>query len=531
MSKNNDNAKMNKKPIAGSKEQDAVAIEKNAPKGKRKKSFSAVMGRVAKYLTAAVVLLVLFWFGFTYEVREGSCAVVLRFGAVRAETEEAGLYMKLPWPFETVVTYDDRLITLESNKLETTTKDKRNIIIQSYVVWEIDDPVLYHNSVGAQGMAESYIQAQISSATNSTMGAYELSSLVSLETEKIKIDEIQQEIFTRVHDNCLANYGIRVVDVSILRLSLPQNNLTAVFEQMRADREKDIDIILANAEKEASKITTDADTEASKIIGDGVIEAAAIRAKTETEVARIYAAAQAANIELYQFLKNLDTIVSSVNSSTILVVKADEYPFNVLTEYSKYMEIEGNNTVINDLTYILTKLPEKERTVLITKISALLAYVSLGDEAKEVDALVYLLAQLEGEERNALTAAVYKLMSGDVAAALEARLLELNADKQAELESNVMALVNYRAVKHGITVPAGTGTADALRLVLSSLDAAEANALTVEVCGVVEPAADKVTDTLTLKLSTMTPDAQNQLNAAVRALVNEYAVKNNVTMP
>lgn len=344
--------------------------------------FSRVASRAAKYVTAAVVLLVLFWFGFTYEVREGSCAVVLRFGAVRTQTDEAGLYMKLPWPFETVVTYDDRLITMESNKLETTTKDKRNIIIQSYVVYEIADPVLYHNSVGAQGTADSYIKAQISSATNSTMGAYELSALVSLETEKIKIDEIQNEIFTRVRDNCLANYGINVVDVSILRLSLPSNNLEAVFEQMRADREKDIDKIIAEAEREANKITTDADTEASEIVGGGITDAALIRAQTETEVARIYAEAQAANIELYQFLKNLDTVVSSVNSSTILVVKANEYPFNILTEYSKYMEVEGNNTVINDLTYILTQLNEQDRDALIAAVSELLEeYAGTGGTA------------------------------------------------------------------------------------------------------------------------------------------------------
>lgn len=361
---------MSKKRINDKKEPIAAgAVQASVEK---KAGAAGVMSRVAKYLTAAIVLLVLFWFGFTYEVREGSCAVVLRFGAVRAETEEAGLYMKLPWPFETVVTYDDRLITLESNRLETTTKDKRNIILQSFAVWEIDDPVLYHNSVGAAGVAEEYIQAQIFSATNSTLGAYELTSLVSLEKEDIKIDEIQNEIFTRVKENCLANYGINVVDVSILRLSLPDQNLSAVFEQMRADREKDIDIILAEAEKQANKITSGADTEASEIINQGVTDAAAIKAKTETEVAKIYADAQAANIELYKFLKNLDTVVSSVNSSTILVVKANEYPFNILTEYSKNMEIEGDQTVIKDLTYILSKLPEADREALINGIAALI---------------------------------------------------------------------------------------------------------------------------------------------------------------
>ena len=336
------------------------------------KEKGAWLGRIAKYATAAVVLLVLLWFGFTYQVREGSCAVVLRFGAVREQTTEAGLYFKLPWPFENVVSYDNRLVTLESNKLETTTKDKRNIILQSYVVWQIADPVLYHNSVGAQGVTDSYIKAQISSATNSTLGGYDLTALVSLEKEALKIDEIQTEIFTRVYDNCLANYGIKIVDVSILRLSLPENNLDAVFEQMRADREKDIDIILANAEKEANRITSEADTNAAEIVAQGTTEAAKIKAETETAVAKIYADAQAANIELYKFLKNLDTVVASINSSTVLIVKANEYPFNILTDYSKYMEYEGDKTVINDLTYILTQLSAADREALIEAVAALI---------------------------------------------------------------------------------------------------------------------------------------------------------------
>lgn len=330
------------------------------------------MMKIIKYATAIAVVLVLFWFGFTTVVREGSCAVILRLGAVREQVTEAGLYFKLPWPFETVKTYDARLQCLESDSLETTTKDKRNVILQSYVIWKIDDPLLYHNSVGATDSVNKYIKDQVFSATNSTLGGYELVNLVSLEEQKIKIDDIQKEIFTRVRDNCKKSYGIDITDVSILRLSLPETNLQSVFEQMSADRQKDIDIILANARTEANKITTDADAEAAKIRADGVKEAAQIKAQTETDVAKIYAQAQSANIELYKFLKDLDTIVASVNESSVLVVKADEYPFNVLTKYSKYMTNEGNNIVIQDLNYILTQLPDADRTALVDAVSDLI---------------------------------------------------------------------------------------------------------------------------------------------------------------
>lgn len=350
-------------------------------KNKKESGTAHQSGKILRYVIAAAVVLVLFWFGFTCVVREGNCAIILRMGAVREEITDAGMYLKLPWPFETVVTFDNRLQYLKSNRLETTTRDKRNIILQSYVVWKIQDPVLYHNSVGVSNTAETYLNDQVFSATNSTLGAYNLESLVSTEKDKIKIDEIQQEIFQRVKQNCAENYGIEVVDVSIMTLSLPTNNLNSIFEQMTADRQKAIDTILANAQTQANKIQTDADTEAARVKAKGVTKASEINAKAETEVAKIYAQAQSANIELYKFLQELDTVIASTNESTVLVVKADEYPFSVLKKYADTMSSDSDETVISDLNYLLGKLPDADREALVSAISDLLAQQAerLGD--------------------------------------------------------------------------------------------------------------------------------------------------------
>ncbi|MBQ1216352.1 MAG: protease modulator HflC [Clostridia bacterium] len=330
-------------------------------------------GVLLKVLLALVLLTVVGYFGFTCEVREGSCAVILRFGAPRAEITEAGLYFKLPWPFETVTTHDGRLQYLESNSLETTTHDNRNIILQSYALWSVSDPLLFHNSVGSQQKVESYINDQIFNATNSVLGSYNLSALVSLISEEIRTEEIQNKIFTMVKTNCEKSYGISVSDVSILRISLPETNLESVFAQMRADRQKDIDSIIAKAQRDADIIISEADTEYSEIIADAQIQAAEIYAKTEAEVAKIYAEAQSANLELYRFLKELDVIVNSVASDSVLVVTSDTYPFNVLLNYGDSLSKEDDQTIVNDLEYILTRLPEKDRTALIDAVQGLIA--------------------------------------------------------------------------------------------------------------------------------------------------------------
>jgi regulator of protease activity HflC (stomatin/prohibitin superfamily) len=142
---------------------------------------------------------------------------------------------------------------------------------------------------------------------------------------------------------------------------------------MTADRQKDIDTILANAERDANKIVADADAEAAKIIAEGEIKAAEIKAKTEKEVADIYAQAQAANVELYKFLQELDTLVASVNSDSVLVVTADSYPFNLLLEYSKMSNTgTSDEVIISDLNYIMTQLNDKDREAMTTAIHALL---------------------------------------------------------------------------------------------------------------------------------------------------------------
>lgn len=331
-----------------------------------------------KIVLGLVLVLLIGFFGFTSVVREGNCAVILRFGAPRAEITEAGLYFKLPWPFETVTMYDSRLQYLESNALETTTKDNRNLILQSYALWSIKDPLRFHNSIGSQAKVENYIKDQIFNATNSVLGSYELTALVSLEKEALRSDEIQAKIFSMVKENCEKNYGVTIADVSILRIFLPDTNLESVFEQMRADRQKDIDTILAEAQRDASIIISDTDAAYYEILSKAEIEAADIYAQTEAEVAKIYAEAQNANLELYQFLKELNTIVSSVKEDTILVVTADTYPFNVLLDYSNSLTDEGNNTVIHDLEYILTQLPKKDREALVDAIYELIEKAGNG---------------------------------------------------------------------------------------------------------------------------------------------------------
>ena len=358
----------------------AKLAKKEAKKANKKEGGAAFL--VLKIVIAVALTAVIAYFGFACVVREGNSAVILRFGEARQSITEAGLYFKLPWPFESVVTYDSREQYLESNNLQTSTKDEdsvmKTIILQTYAVWRVNDPIKYHNQVqGSKDGLESVpksIKSSLFNATNTVMGTYYLTDLISSSNEDLKIEEIQQKIFDQVKANCEENYGIEIIDVSILRISFPEQNLQAIVKYIQTERGSVIAEIDAEAARTSESIMSNADAEAAKIIAEGENQAAEIRAKTEKEVAEIYAKAQEANLELFKFLKELDTIVNSVNSNSVLVVDSNAYPFNVLLEYSDSAE------AVDNLEELLVKLPEKERKDLIDAIYDLLEKQAAGSE-------------------------------------------------------------------------------------------------------------------------------------------------------
>ncbi len=304
---------------------------------------------ILKWVIGAVLIIVLAFFGFTAEVREGEYAVITRFGAVRSEVKEAGLYFKLPWPFESVTKYDVRNQYTESAYLETLTNDKQNIILQSYTVWNVSDPLQYHTSVlGDNAVAELYINDLVINATNSILGKYKLTEIVSNDAEQMRLAEIEDALFEHVKTHATA-YGISVNELSIMKISLAGETLSSVFASMSAERSAYIIDIESKGDAEANKIIKDADKAASDTVAEGTIAAAEIDAETERLVKEIYDKAYTANAELFQFILELDTVINSVGENTTLIVKKDEFLDGLFSQelLDKVAAAQQNNAAQN----------------------------------------------------------------------------------------------------------------------------------------------------------------------------------------
>ena len=128
----------------------------------------------------------------------------------------------------------------------------------------------------------------------------------------------------------LRNYGVAVEQIRLERLALPEENVTAVFQQMRAERHQFAAKFDAEGQREASQIRSEADLEAARIRAKSAEEQARILGESAAQVAKIYADAHRIDPELYRFTRSLDSLDKLVTSGTSLILRTDSEPFSLL---------------------------------------------------------------------------------------------------------------------------------------------------------------------------------------------------------
>jgi membrane protease subunit HflC len=264
-------------------------------------------------------------------LREGQVAVITRLGAPRAVLATAGLHAKWPWPVEQVHALDGRKRVFNSRFAETLTRDKRNIVLRTFVVWSVGEPLTFLQAVGDLVTAEDRLDGLVTNAKNAVLGRYELAALVSTDPGTLKIPEIETDVLADVRSTARERFGVEVHQVGLKQLGLPPENVPFVFEQMRTERRQFAARYRAEGEREASAIRSQTDLEAAKVRAEGQQKAAQIRARAEGQAARIYAEAQRQDPELYRFLRSLESLKALLGRRSTVILRTDAAPFSLLT--------------------------------------------------------------------------------------------------------------------------------------------------------------------------------------------------------
>src|SRR6202051_340660 len=122
--------------------------------------------------------------------REGTAVLITRFGRPLRAATQAGLHWKLPWPIDAQMSLDMRRRVYETGQTEMLTRDKKNVIARTFVVWRIGDPLVFSQAIGTDRGAEDKLDGLLTNAAIGTLGGHDLSALVSTNADDLQVDRI-----------------------------------------------------------------------------------------------------------------------------------------------------------------------------------------------------------------------------------------------------------------------------------------------------------------------------------------------------
>ena len=268
-------------------------------------------------------------------VTEGQTVLITRFGRPVRTATQPGLHWKLPWPIDNAVWLDMRRQVYETGLTEMLTRDKKNVIARTFVVWRVGDPLTFTQALGSEATAGGKLDGLLANAAIGILGGHDLSALVSTNPDDLQMDKIEGELLSSTAPTAMRSYGVAIEQIRLNRIALPEQNVTAVFEQMRAERRQFAARFQAEGEREASRIRSEAELEAARIRAKGAEEEARVRGESAAEIARTYADAHRTDPELYRFTRSLESVGKLVNGGTTLILRTDSEPFSLLQSKDK----------------------------------------------------------------------------------------------------------------------------------------------------------------------------------------------------
>jgi len=268
----------------------------------------------------------------TYVVDQREQALVLQFGNPKAVIQTAGLHFKPPW--QSIVTFDRRLLESDAAPNEVITKDKKSIIVDSYTRWRITDPLKVYQVARTQTGVVARMDDVVRGKVREVLGQHTLHEIVSGGDKADLRSALMKSIKERA-DAGVQEYGITVIDVRIKRADLPQENSEAVFQRMKAERGRIAKEYRSEGEEAAREIRAEAEKIQKTLVAEAYKKSEIVRGKADAQSTGIYAKAYNKDAKFYAFTRSLEAYRNSIDNNTRLVMSPDSEFFNYFQQSHK----------------------------------------------------------------------------------------------------------------------------------------------------------------------------------------------------
>lgn len=263
-----------------------------------------------------VVIIVIVGFSSMFTVSEGQSAILMQFGRIERSNFTPGFYFKLPF-VQQVMRFDSRIQTLDAQPERYFTREKKSVDVDFYVKWRISDNVtFYRATTGDINQALQRLSPIIKDALRFQVNSRTLDELISGGRK-----DIAAQVIAQANKATQDNLGIQVVDVRIKRIELPETVSDSVYSRMRAERKQLANELRSTGKEAGEKIRADADRQRQVLIANAKRDAAKIRGEGDAKAAAIYAAAYGKDPQFFDFYRSLNAYRTAFgHGKSVLIV-------------------------------------------------------------------------------------------------------------------------------------------------------------------------------------------------------------------
>ena len=249
-------------------------------------------------------------------VQEWEQGLILEFGKPVRIIQEPGLYAKYPFIQELLV-FEKRILAAEARPAEYITLDKKRLTVDTVSRWLITDPLAFYQTVRNYSGAIARLNDIIFARVRQEIANHNFKDFIREERERI-----MAQVTTGTEEQA-KRFGIKVIDVRIRRVDLPEEVQNSVFARMKAERERIAKRYRAEGEEQAREIRANANKEREIILAEAYRKAETLRGLGDAEATRIYAKAYGQDQDFFSFIRHIDAYERIFASDTTLLLRPD----------------------------------------------------------------------------------------------------------------------------------------------------------------------------------------------------------------
>ncbi len=302
------------------------------------------MKTVRTALSVVLLLIVLIILSSVFIISQGQHGIILRLGRLVNDSQTGsvrvlspGLHIKMPF-IENVRIFDTRIQTLDIKSSRIVTNEKKDVMVDYYVKWQIEDLARYFKSTGGNEFkAETLLEQQLNTSLRAQFGKRTISDVVSGGRDDV------MDVLREHAEEQAAQLGIHVVDVRIKGIELPANTSNAIYQRMRADMQKIANRHRADGHAQAEAIQAAADARVTVLLAQAASDGQVIRAQGQAKAAAIYAQAFGQNKDFFMLYRSLKAYEASFNSKNDILVLDQSSAF---FDYFKHGLLQSQGAVM-----------------------------------------------------------------------------------------------------------------------------------------------------------------------------------------